>query len=187
MSDIKIMTQQTPNPFAMKFIVNRDVKSDGKVTYTDTEECPHVPLARELLNLPNVTQVHFFENVVTVTQNGASDWAFLEDTVEAIMLKYLPDHDPEFEASLGGAAPLKDTSHYTQEMKDIDGILEHTVRPYLQADGGDLELVSLEDNVLSIRYEGACGGCPSSMMGTLQAIQGVVQNEYDEKIVVVAI
>ena len=188
MSEVKVMTQQTPNPFAVKFIVNRDMKTTGKVTYTDTEECPHVPLARELLNLPNITQVHLFENVVTVTQNGASDWAFLEDTVEALMLKFVPDHDPEFEGSVAGsAAPARDTTHYSQEMKDIDAILEHTVRPYLQADGGDLELVGLEDNVLSIRYEGACGGCPSSMMGTLQAIQGVLQNQYDEKIVVVVV
>jgi Fe-S cluster biogenesis protein NfuA len=181
------MTQQTPNPFAVKFIVNRDMKTEGKVTYTDPQECMHVPLAVELLRLPNVTQIHFFENVITVTQNGASDWAFLEETIQLMIETYADQHDPDFVVSTESKDTVRDTSNYSPDMKKIDEILERTVRPYLQADGGDLELVDYDDHVLSIRYEGACGGCPSSMSGTLQAIEGVLQNEFDDRIVVVAV
>lgn len=187
MSELKIMTQQTPNPFAMKFIVSKDVKTSGKVTYTDLQECAHVPLAAELLGFPNITQVHFFENVITVTQNGASEWTYLEETVEGAMKKLLPDHDAGFVESTSPAQAKRDVTDFSPEMREIDAILERTVRPHLQADGGDMELIGYADNVLSIRYEGACGGCPSAMMGTLQSIQGVLQNEYDERIVVVAI
>jgi Fe-S cluster biogenesis protein NfuA len=38
------------------------------------------------------------------------------------------------------------------------------------SDGGDLQIVGLDGNVLSIRYYGACGSCPSSLAGTLSAI-----------------
>ena len=187
MSALKTMTQKTPNPFAVKFIVNQDMKTEGKVTYTDAQECAHVPLAVELLKLPNITQVHFFENVITVTQNGASDWEFLEGTVLDVIKNHAGSHDPDFVASLTPEGPAKDTSSYTPAMKQIDSILERTVRPYLQADGGDLEVIDYQDHVVSIRYEGACGGCPSSMAGTLQAIEGVLQNEFDERIVVVTV
>src|SRR5690606_29482533 len=146
-----------------------------------------VPLAADLLSLPNITQVHFFENVITVTQNGASDWSALEETVQNVIETHAESHDPDFQASLEPERAERRTSHYTEEMKQIDAILERTVRPYLQADGGDLELIAYEDHVLSIRYEGACGGCPSSMMGTLQAIEGMLQNEFDENLIVVTV
>jgi Fe-S cluster biogenesis protein NfuA len=37
-----------------------------------------------------------------------------------------------------------------------------TVRPYLQADGGDVELVDVTEGVVHVRLQGACGTCPSS-------------------------
>ena len=59
----------------------------------------------------------------------------------------------------------------------IEEILDRTIRPGLQADGGDIDVVSFADNELRILYQGACGGCPSSMMGTLDAIQGILREE----------
>ena len=38
------------------------------------------------------------------------------------------------------------------------------IRPMLQADGGDVELVSVEDGVVKVRLQGACAGCPMSQM-----------------------
>jgi Fe-S cluster biogenesis protein NfuA len=51
------------------------------------------------------------------------------------------------------------------------------IRPAVQSDGGDLELVDIsEDGVVSVRFHGACVGCPSSTM-TLQA--GIERNLKD--------
>ena len=36
------------------------------------------------------------------------------------------------------------------------------VRPHLQADGGDVELVDVENNIVKVRLKGACAGCPMS-------------------------
>jgi Fe-S cluster biogenesis protein NfuA len=47
--------------------------------------------------------------------------------------------------------------------------------PYLAGDGGWLEVLELADNQLSIRYEGACGSCPSSLSGTLMAIENMIK------------
>ncbi len=73
------------------------------------------------------------------------------------------------------------------ELKKIDAILDKTVRSYLQAHGGNLKLVSLEGNTLKIKYQGACGGCPSATFGTLQAIEGALKEEYNPNIVVQAV
>ena len=183
--NIRFKTQSTPNPKARKYIIDRPVKSEGKVSYSNEDEADHVPLAIAILRLANVTQVHFYDNVLTVTQNGASAWEALDDAMGFILEDYMAEHDPGF-AAQGDQKPI-DRTHKSQEIQDIEKILDRTVRPGLQADGGDLEVLELDGKILSIRYEGACGGCPSAMFGTLQAIEGILQNEYQDDLQVVAV
>ena len=44
------------------------------------------------------------------------------------------------------------------------------IRPSLQADGGDVELVDVEDGIVRVRLTGACSGCPMSQMTLKQGI-----------------
>jgi Fe-S cluster biogenesis protein NfuA len=53
---------------------------------------------------------------------------------------------------------------------DIEKVLGD-IRPMLQADGGDVELVSVEDGTVKVRLKGACGGCPMSRMTLKQGIE----------------
>jgi Fe-S cluster biogenesis protein NfuA len=69
----------------------------------------------------------------------------------------------------------------------INEILDEKIRPALAGDGGWLEIVSLKENTLTIKYQGACGSCPSSISGTLMAIEGMVQQEVDPALEVVAV
>jgi Fe-S cluster biogenesis protein NfuA len=72
----------------------------------------------------------------------------------------------------------------SEEIKKIEEILNNTIRPHIQNDGGDLEVVSYEEKVLKINYKGACVGCPMASRGTLQAIQKILREQYDPEIVV---
>ena len=45
------------------------------------------------------------------------------------------------------------------------------IRPSLQADGGDVELVDVKDGVVSVRLKGACSGCPMSTMTLKKGIE----------------
>ena len=59
----------------------------------------------------------------------------------------------------------------------IEKALE-SIRPALQADGGDIQLVSAENGIVKVRLTGACGSCPMSQMtmtaGVEQAIKKAV-------------
>jgi Fe-S cluster biogenesis protein NfuA len=54
------------------------------------------------------------------------------------------------------------------------------IRPTLQADGGDVELVSVEDGVVKVRLQGACKGCPMSQMTLKNGIEKFLQKEIPE-------
>jgi len=47
--------------------------------------------------------------------------------------------------------------------EEVEKVLEE-VRPYLRAEGGDVELVDIIDDVVKVRLKGACAGCPMSQM-----------------------
>ena len=49
------------------------------------------------------------------------------------------------------------------------------VRPALQADGGDVELVDVRDGIVSVKLTGACGGCPMSQMTLKEGIEKTIR------------
>jgi Fe-S cluster biogenesis protein NfuA len=56
-----------------------------------------------------------------------------------------------------------------------------SIRPFLQADGGDVELVEVKDDgVVLVRLVGACGGCPMSMMTLKAGIEQRVKEQVPE-------
>jgi len=54
------------------------------------------------------------------------------------------------------------------------------VRPMLQADGGDVELVDVQDGIVTVRLQGACGGCPMSQMTLKNGIEKILKEEVPE-------
>ena len=63
-----------------------------------------------------------------------------------------------------------------------------TVRPSLQADGGDVELVSVEDSgVVKVRLQGACHGCPRAQFTLKQGIEKYLKEEIPEVTAVEAV
>ena len=93
---IQFRIQGTPNPRARKYIVGVPLKSEGKVSYREPEECGHVPLAKEILEIIGITQVHLFDNTLTLTQDGSIEWADLDQVIQDIVLQHAENHDPQF-------------------------------------------------------------------------------------------
>jgi Fe-S cluster biogenesis protein NfuA len=60
------------------------------------------------------------------------------------------------------------------------------VRPMLQADGGDVELVDVEDGVVKVRLQGACAGCPMSQMTLKNGIENFLKKEIPEVVSVIS-
>jgi len=61
------------------------------------------------------------------------------------------------------------------------------IRPALQADGGDVELVDVSDGVVKLRLTGACAGCPMATMTLQHGIERVLKEQVPEIKEVVAI
>ena len=62
-----------------------------------------------------------------------------------------------------------------------------TIRPALQADGGDIQLVSVEDGIVKVRLIGACSGCPMSQMTMAQGVEQAIKKAVPEVKKVIAV
>jgi len=62
----------------------------------------------------------------------------------------------------------------------IQEIIETQVRPALQSDGGDIELVDVEDGIVKVRLVGACAHCPSSTMTLYQGVEKMLMDLMPE-------
>jgi Fe-S cluster biogenesis protein NfuA len=183
--EVMVRIQPTPNPLALKFVVNRTVKAEGKATFTKPSEAVGVRLAEDLFMVDGVRQLHFFENVITVTLSEDSEPSTLELEVKAVLQSRLPVHDARF---LTESERRKvDRSSRSPEIQQIETILDETVRMYLQGDGGDIEVVDYADHKLFVKYQGACGTCPSSTTATLDGISSILQDRFDPKIEIIPV
>jgi Fe-S cluster biogenesis protein NfuA len=180
--DVLIRVQATPNPNAWKFVLDRPVLSEGKATYADSKEAEPSMLASALFQVEGVRQVHFFQNVITITHNFDADPEEIHKNVCSVIQTRLPAHNPN--VTKVDEKKIRRAS-LSPELQKIEEILDETVRPGLQGDGGDVEVVKYEDDKLYVFYQGACGTCPSATTGTLMAIEGTLRDQFDPKIEVI--
>jgi len=176
---MEITIQPTPNPNALKFILDKDVKTDGKVSFKTPQDCKDIPLAAALFDLRGVDQIHFFQNVITVSKFSFEEWDNLEPAVQTCIESFLEDHDPQFK-TIDQEADRR--ANLSPELRQIEEILDKRIRPGLQGDGGDLAVKEFKDNVLIVKYQGACGTCPSSTTGTLEAIRSILRDEFNPQV-----
>lgn len=177
--NIEIDVDWTPNPNALKFVTPSPVKLEGHSTYRSPVECGENQLAAELFKVRGVDQIHFFDNSIVVTKFSYQDWEVVEEKVIETIKQFLPSHDPDYFDPDPEAERRRNLS---PELLAIEEILDKTIRPGLQGDGGDIKTVSYQDNILLVQYLGACGTCPSSTAGTLEAIRAILRDEYNPDI-----
>lgn len=184
-NDIQVTMQYTPNPSAFKFLLSQNVKNEGTASYASPEECDN-DLSKTLFKVPAVEHLYFFDNVITVTLNPSVPIDEVKNKIITAIKNVAPLHNADFETKVEVKKKAYD-ENTPPEIKTINEILDRTIRPGLQADGGDLEIVSYIHPELSVRYQGACGSCPSAFMGTLQAITHILREEFDPDIEIVPV
>lgn len=177
--NIDIDIQPTPNPNALKFILNYPVKNEGNSTYKSPSECGENHLALELFKVRGIDQLHFFDNVISITKFSYEDWNSVETQVHKVILECMPSHNADYNDPNPEAERRRNLS---PELQEIENILDKTIRPGLQGDGGDIQALTYSENILMVKYQGACGTCPSSTTGTLEAIKSILRDEINPEI-----
>jgi NFU1 iron-sulfur cluster scaffold homolog, mitochondrial len=171
--------EDTPNPNAVKFVLKDRLTWGTACSFDSAESAAADPLASKLFDIPHVVNVYYMDKWITVTQDGEADWPELVRKVAEPIRAAEAAQKPVSEA-------VVNFDDDEPRLAAIRALLDEHVRPALVSDGGDLQIVGLDGNLLTIRYFGACGSCPSSLAGTLSAI-GNLARTIEPDIEVVAL
>lgn len=179
-----VLTEQTPNPDALKFIpeLAGDARLTRGATYAFTggeAELGRAPLAAALLALAGVARVFIAPDFVTVTRAAAAPpWDELRYQVIPIIADHLASGAPV----VSGDLPPGEETAEDQVECEIRQVLGLYVRPGVARDGGDVlfERFDADSGVLWIRMQGACGGCPSSRLTLKAGVEQIVRRYVPE-------
>lgn len=84
------------------------------------------------------------------------------------------------EAPVQEAKPLSNI----QRMQKVMAVIDEEIRPSLQKDGGNIELIDITGSVVQVALRGACKGCPSSQLTLTDFVQKTLRDQVDQTIVV---
>ena len=178
--------EETPNPNAVKFILREAVSNGVARQYGSADLAVNDPLAKALFDVGHVVSVFYMDRMITVEKDDEGDWDELLPAL-AVPIRAAEAVNGSAAAAAAVGGPIAAVTSVDPRLLQINEILDEKVRPALMGDGGYLEIIGLTDHTLSIRYQGACGSCPSSLTGTLMAIESMLKQEVDPELEVIAV
>jgi len=186
--------EETPNPNAVKFILKEPVTNGAPRSFQSASEAVADALGKSLFDVGDIASVFYMDRMITVEKDDLADWDDLLPRL-AVPIRAAAAAPGGAAVAAGAGAvvagqiggPLGALMNDDPRLIRINEILDERIRPALAGDGGWLEVVGLAENTLTIKYQGACGSCPSSISGTLMAIEGMMKQEIDPEMEVVAL
>ena len=140
------------------------------------------PFAETMFSFGVVSALLIQDRFVSVTLVSPEEWELLIDPVIQTIEESLVYYDNAEEAgekkkTLLDEINLEDFETFSDPIKAevIDAFMDENIRPLLAADGGNVLVEDFQENVLRIRYQGACGSCSKAESGTLSAIQSILR------------
>jgi len=189
--------QPTPNPNAYRFELNQIAIESGSKNFASQEEALSDPFSKAVFNLYGIENVFIKDNFITITKSSVVGWGALTGMVKKVIETSLCFYlKPSYKGSdfLEGLSKADDFSRESfvnlsdfEKEKIVNFIFDQGVRPTLAKDGGDLTLIEVRGEVIRIRYEGACGTCPSASQGTLKFIEEMIQENLHPNLKIICL
>lgn len=165
--------ESTPNPQTFRFSADR-VLADRNVEFLTPRDAQLAPLPKKLFGFPWCAGVFIGRDFVTITKQDWVDWDVIAEPLANLIEEHLESGQPVLMA----AAPASESSPASAAsstdstiVQTIKRVLDTEIRPMVAQDGGDVVFASYENNVVYLKMQGACSGCPSSTMTLKMGIE----------------
>lgn len=179
-----IYTESNPNPNSLKYVINYMLVPDGTTfDFPDAEAAQQSPLAAALFQkFDFVERVFMMSNFVTVTKNEIANWHDIAGAVKEFLQEYLESQKPLLTKEIQNEYDKELNKNEPEIDRKIKGILEEYVRPAVESDGGAINFHSFENGTVKVLLQGACSGCPSSMVTLKQGIENLLKRMLPEDV-----
>ncbi len=183
-----IEIEKTPNPSTRKFLPGRTVMESGGRDFPNADAAEASPLAEALFATGQVDGVYFGRDFVSVSAAPTVEWEQLEPDVLSILLDHFLLDAPLFKPGTAAGidvapdsvSPVEEDPADADIIDQIKELLETRVRPAVAQDGGDIVYRGYKDGKLYLGMQGACAGCPSSMVTLKRGVESLIKHYVPE-------
>ena len=183
-----IEIEKTPNPSTRKFLPGRTVMQAGGRDFANADAAEASPLAEALFATGMVDGVYFGRDFVSVSAAPTVEWDQLEPEVLSVLLDHFMLDAPLFRQGTAAGIEIAPDAPigFEEDPADADIIdqikelLDTRVRPAVAQDGGDIVYRGYKDGKLFLGMQGACSGCPSSMVTLKRGVEGLIKHYVPE-------
>ncbi|MBF0314504.1 MAG: iron-sulfur cluster assembly scaffold protein [Oligoflexia bacterium] len=95
-------------------------------------------------------------------------------------------HHPDHKHSTDNSEEKVEASPY-QLGKKVENVIAEKIRPLLQRDGGDIEVVDIKDYIIYCQLQGACSGCMGAQMTLKMMVERILKEDIDQRIKVISV
>ena len=177
-SPVSVYAESTPNPNAMKFVVNKKIVDDI-FEFKSVEETLESPLAKSLFSFPLVKEVFFDFNFVSIIKKIEFNWEENVMEIREFIRSFIEDGNTiVFEENIKKVKAKKNNIKIDNVSKEIIKIIDENIKPAVASDGGNIlfESYDSETKKVNVILQGACSGCPSSTITLKSGIETMLKD-----------
>jgi len=172
-----IQVEQTPNPDSLKFLSQKILSKVGTEEFKKSNSKNiKIPFIKELLSFSGVELVLISDNFLTVKKEKNASW----DSLKPIVISHLNDYFEKTEDPILTDNKKEKKIDEDETISKIKDVLDTKIRPAVARDGGDIKFKSFDNGVVRVELQGACSGCPSSIMTLKQGVQNLLKHYVKE-------
>ena len=172
-----IQVEQTPNPDSLKFLSQKILSKVGTEEFKKSNsENIKIPFVKEILNFSGVELVLISDKFLTVKKEKNASW----ESLKPMIISHLNDYFEKNSDPILVDSKLEKKLDEDDTISKIKDVLDTKIRPAVARDGGDIKFKSFDNGVVKVELQGACSGCPSSIMTLKQGVQNLLKHYVKE-------
>ena len=174
-----IQTESTPNPSTLKFLPGQEVLEVGTADFASETAAQNSPLAQRIFQVPDVFGVFFGLDFITVTKSESVDWDVIKPDILSRLMDFFSSDLPVVDNGNTPDKKIESSKKYNKKdskiVLQIKELLEEKIKPAVAQDGGDIQFVRYEDDIVFLELRGSCAGCPSSTLTLKSGIENMLK------------
>ncbi len=172
-----IQVEQTPNPDSLKFLSQKALSKVGTEEFKKSNlKNIKIPFIKEVLNLSGVELILISDNFLTVKKEKNTSW----ESLKPMIISHLNDYFEKNNDPILTDNKSEKRTDENETIAKIKDVLDTKIRPAVARDGGDIKFKSFDNGVVKVELQGACSGCPSSLMTLKQGVQNLLKHYVKE-------